>query len=257
VSTGSIVGGIIGAVIGYFVGSPQIGWAVGSAIGGALDPDVVEGPRLNDRSVQVSTYGVSIPIIYGGTQGAGNIIWATDLIEHEEEESSCGGPTVVQHTYSCSFAVLIGEPPLGETILGVRRIWADAKLVCDFSETADAATQAASDIFWQHARFYGGGEDQLPDPTMEMHLGTVSAYKGYCYIVFTDLPLQKYGNRIPQFRFETSEDIHFSAEPSITYEPLRIRGWETNYPQTLPTDEPLPHVARSGAEDDAKGRPWL
>ena len=112
------------------------------AVGGALDPTRVDGPRLADRKVQVSTYGAAIPILYGGTAGSGNVIWSTDLVEHDVESDGKGGPVTTTHTYSVSCAVLIGEGP----IAGIRRIWADAKLVYDAREDADAVTQAASAV---------------------------------------------------------------------------------------------------------------
>lgn len=227
-STGSLIGGVIGAVIGFYAGgNVAAGWAIGSAVGGAVDPERIDGPRLNDRSVQVSTQGVSIPIIYGGIAGAGNVIDSTDLRESDVEGGK-GGPTVTTHTYSVTCAILIGEPPRGQTIKGVRRIWADAKLVYDAGTTASGSTQAASVIFASYFTFYGGSETQLPDPTLEaVHgVGNVCAYRGCAYIVFNDLPLQDYGNRLPQFRFETSE----SADEEVTplgdiYEPLRVGPW--------------------------------
>jgi hypothetical protein len=233
-SVGSILGGIVGAVVGYYSGNTSLGFAVGSAIGGALDPDVIKAPSLADRSVQVSTQGVPIPIVYGGTRGAGNVIWSTDLQESVTEDSSCGGPTVERKTYSVSCAIMICEPPIGEEIAGVRRIWADAKLVVDFSDDADEATKAASALFWDHCRFHGGSEDQLPDATMEAELGVgnVCAYKGICYITMTDLPLQDYGNRLPQFRFETSGILSETNDTEITYEALKVYPWQTNQATT-------------------------
>ena len=49
-----------------------------------------------------------------------------------------------------------------------------------------------------------GTEDQLPDPTIESYevAGTVPGFRGLAYIVFNDFQLAKYGNRIPNFRFE-------------------------------------------------------
>ncbi len=243
-SLGQILGGIVGAVVGYYSGNASLGFAVGSAIGGALDPDVVKAPRLDDRSVQVSTQGVAVPILYGGSKGAGNVIWSTRLKETITEDSSCGGPTVERATYSVSCAILIGEPPLGEEIGGVRRIWADAKLVADFSSDADPSTKAATALFWNYCRFHGGSEDQLPDATMEAEFGAgnVSAYKGFCYIVMTDLPVTPYGNRIPQFRFETGGVLSETSDPQITYEPLRIFPWQTLSDETPFTPQNPTHT---------------
>lgn len=55
---------------------------------------------------------------------------------------------------------------------------------------------------------YLGTEDQLPDPTMEAveGAGNVPGYRGTAYIVFTDLDLSAYGNRIPSFTFEVATE---------------------------------------------------
>lgn len=229
-STGQIIGGVVGAVIGFYAGgNVATGWAIGSAIGGAIDPQRIDGPRLQDRKIQVSSYGAGIPIIYGGDSGTGNVIWSTDLQEHDVDEDGKGGPVVTNHTYSVSCAILIGEGP----IAGIRRIWADAKLVYDVSVDADEQTQLASFIFSDYFTFYPGTETQLPDPTMEAALGVgnVPAYLGVAYIVFNDIPLQDYGNRLPTFRFETSEEAtEESTDDGFVYEPLRIYPWSGDRP---------------------------
>lgn len=249
-STGSLIGGAIGAVIGFYYGGPQgasYGWAIGATIGGVVDPQRIDGPRLQDRKVQVSSYGVAIPILYGGDAGAGNVIWSTDLEEFDVDGGGKGGPDVTNHTYSVSCAILISEG----VVQGIRRIWADAKLVYDVSDTADSATQAASSKFSNYFVFYKGTEDQMPDPTMEAVLGAgnVTAYRGYCYIVFTDLPLADYGNRIPNFRFESSEapDTSTSGD-AIVYAPLTVGAWSGgDKPHSVPgeteyRDMTLTHV---------------
>lgn len=198
---------VAGAAIGFAVGGPagaQIGFAVGSFLGSSLGPGTTtQGPRLSDLKVQVSSYGQSIAEGWGGFPVAGNIIWATDLEEHaNSEEVGKGGPsqTSVSYTYSASFAVALCEGP----IAGVRRIWADSKLVYDARDDADADTIDASAEFAEFFTLYLGTEDQTPDPTMEAEkgVGEVPAYLGTAYIVFTDLPLADYGNRIPNFLFE-------------------------------------------------------
>jgi hypothetical protein len=53
-------------------------------------------------------------------------------------------------------------------------------------------------------RVYPGDETQQPDPKMEAveGAGMVPAYRGMAYVVFEDLPLGGFGNRVPQFSFE-------------------------------------------------------
>lgn len=217
----SIAGAAIGSMFGPL--GMQIGWAAGSLIGGMLFAEGQQGPRLSDLKVQVSSYGAALPLPYGGIRLAGNVIWASDLQEHASESSGKGGPSVTNYSYSVSCAVAIADRPIG----GIRRIWADAKLVYDAREDATAEAQAASTMFAEYMTVYLGSETQLPDPTIEAAegAGNVEAYRGVAYVVFTDLPLGDYGNRVPNFSFEVT-----NADPddlAVTKrEPLVIFPWK-------------------------------
>jgi hypothetical protein len=204
----SLVLGVAGAFVGSYFGplGASLGWSVGSALGTILDPQKTEGPRLNDLKVQASQYGQPIPIPYGRVRVAGNVIFATDLHEHSHTSSvGKGGPQVTEYTYTCSFAVLICVGP----IVAVPRIWADGRLVHD---TFNYASQTS----FPH-KLYLGTETQLPDPTMEAELGVgnVPAHRGYAYIVFDELDLTDYGNRIPNLEFEVMTE-------ALETTPLRI-----------------------------------
>lgn len=212
--SGSLIGGLVGAAIGFAVAGPvgaQVGWTLGSLAGSLIDPPKQEGPKLSDLKTQHSTYGAPIPIFYGTIRAAGNVIWQTDLIEHEQKSGGKGGgPEVTEYTYSASFAIALGEGP----ILGIRKIWADRRLI---SETG-LASEGLPFVL------YLGTEAQLPDPTMEAAegVGEVPAHRGTAYIVFTDLYLADYGNRIPVFEFE----IEASGDAAIS----RVSTW--NIPDT-------------------------
>ena len=69
----------------------------------------------------------------------------------------------------------------------IGRIWADGQ----------AVDQAG--LTW---RLHTGSEDQLPDPLIAAIEGQAPAYRGTAYVVFENLDLTPYGNRIPQFNFE-------------------------------------------------------
>ena len=187
--------GIVGAGIGYFFGSPQLGFVIGSMIGGLLDPPKSEGPRLQEKKLQNSTYGAMIPYFWGSGRIAGVVIDQTDLEEHKEKSSGKGGPEVTNYTYSASFDILLGGARVfGEpAILGVLKIWADGRLIWDINASEEACPFVV----------YNGTEDQLPDPTFEaIHgVGEVPAYRGYAHVVATDFYLTDFGNRIPSFEF--------------------------------------------------------
>jgi hypothetical protein len=206
--------GVIGGAIGYYVGGAagaSIGFTIGSAIGGALfPPKGPDGPRLGDLTVQSSAYGQPIPIPYGSDRIAGNIIWAQKIQEHANEEGGKGGPTQTVFSYTCSFAAGVCEGP----IAGILRIWADGLLIYDGSPTATGASegfQAGS------LKVYLGTEDQLPDPTIQALQGDTPAYRGLAYVVFTDLQLEKYGNRVPSLSFEYVTEGTALIPPTTTF----------------------------------------
>lgn len=180
-------------VLGARVAGPQIGRAVGSFVGGRIDAALFgqdqEGPRLEALHVMESREGAPVPLVYGRMRVAGQVIWAARFKEKRRETSAGGkgGPTRTDYTYSVSFAVGICE---GE-ITRLERVWANGEPL------------ALSGI--TH-RLYLGSEDQPPDALIEAveGAGNAPAYRGLAYIVFEDLPLDAFGNRLPQLSFEVT-----------------------------------------------------
>ncbi|MGC8203933.1 baseplate multidomain protein megatron [Aliiroseovarius sp. PTFE2010] len=193
---GSIGGAILGvsaATIGGFIGS-TIGSVVDSWIISSLAPTQrIEGARMDNLRITSATEGAVIPRLYGRMRIGGNIIWATDFREETKTTTQGGGKggggggkvKTTEYFYYASFAVALCEGP----ITGIGRIWADGKLL-------DAAG-----ITW---RWYPGDESQTADPFISAKMGVdnTPAYRGTAYVVFEDLPLGNYGNRIPQLSFE-------------------------------------------------------
>jgi hypothetical protein len=203
---GGTIFGLSGAVIGQAIGS-----VVGSAIDNYLFAPTLkssqEGPRLSEASVMTSVEGNSILRGYGRFKSAGNIIWATRLREEVVKETTKtggkgggGGSEVTTTTYNyyANFAVGLCEGP----ILGVHRIWADGKLV---------------DLSAYTYRVYKGTETQTPDSLMEQKdgSGNVPSYRGLAYIVFEDMPINKFGNRIPQLTFEITKPVTRSDNDAV------------------------------------------
>lgn len=197
---GAAIGGSIGgAILG--VSAATIGGFVGSAIGSVVDSWIIsslaptqriEGPRLDSLRITSSTEGAVIPRVYGRMRMGGNIIWATDFREEVNTTTQGGGKgggggkvQTTEYLYYASFAVAVCEGP----ITGIGRIWADGKLL----DTAG--------ITW---RWYPGDETQTADPFISAKMGAAStpAYRGTAYVVFEELPLGNYGNRLPQLSFE-------------------------------------------------------
>ena len=185
-TTGAIAGRIAGALAGNFFDQ--------SLFGAARDRQV-QGPRLADLDVMASTEGAPIPRVYGRVRLAGQVIWATNLEEIVSTRTDTqggkggigGGVTTTTTTYSyfANFAVGLCEGPIG-TVL---RVWADSK---------------PFDMTTVTSRIYRGTEDQEADPLIvaKQGEGGTPNYRGLAYIVFERLPLENFGNRIPQLSFE-------------------------------------------------------
>lgn len=231
--------GTVGAVVGSFIPGvgTALGWAIGSAIGGLIDPPkgpTVEGPRLSDLKTQTADYGVILPVIYGTCRLAGNVLWADEIKEtkNKKKENGKGGPetTTITYVYTCSFAVGLCEG----VIEGVRRIWANGELVYSATESSNAGTITESDKSQGNFRVYQGTEDQLPDPTIQASrgVGNTPTYRGVAYIVFTDLMLEKFGNRMPQLQFEvvkSGQTVEYrELYNSYTPDVMPVEKWNEN-----------------------------
>mgnify|MGYP005843383801 CR=1 FL=1 len=198
-AVGTAIGGSIGgAVLG--VSAASIGGFVGSSIGGVLDNWIVsslapaqriEGARLDSLTVTSATEGAVIPRLFGRMRIGGNIIWATDFREETKTSRQGGGKgggpkvTTTEFLYFATFAVALSE---GE-VTGIGRVWADGK------------PMDLSGVTW---RWYPGDEAQEADPFIAAKMGVdrTPAYRGTAYVVFEELALSAFGNRLPQLSFE-------------------------------------------------------
>ena len=198
---GTATGGAGLTIFGATLSAATIGGMVGSAVGSVVDsmiiasmqPDQhIDGSRLDALQVTSSTEGAVIPRIYGRMKIGGNIIWATDFREEVTTSSQGGGkggsgPSVTSTTYRyySSFAVAFCEGPIS----GIGRVWADGDLM---------------DLRNVTYRVYTGSEEQLPDTFIAAKSGAENtpAYRGTAYIMFEDILLETYGNRLPQITAE-------------------------------------------------------
>lgn len=194
----------------------QAGWLVGSTLGSLLfnkQPNQ-EGPRLSDLSVSSSGYGAPIPIGYGTLRMSGNILWSSGIREekHSERVGKGGGAKQTTYSYFASFALALAEGPAEDVL----RIWADGKLIFDKRGTGTDVAKSSFTL-----RFYPGSETQLPDPLIEAIEGTgmVPAHRGLCYLVFEDLALEDFGNRIPNITAEITFR-RVIEQPWLTLDPI-------------------------------------
>ncbi|EAQ28351.1 hypothetical protein NAP1_12168 [Erythrobacter sp. NAP1] len=185
--------------IGTAIGGP-LGGAVGAFVGRQADNIIVgagtrEGPRLKELSVTTSTYGQSIPRNFGRVRTAGTIIWSTDLVETSAKQGGGKGrPSTTTYSYSVSFAVALSSTP----IAGIGRIWADGNLL----RGASGDLKADGDM-----RVYLGTGDNSVDPAISADKGvSAPAFRDCAHVVFENLQLSEYGNRIPALSFEIFAD---------------------------------------------------
>ena len=202
---------LIFSVIGSTLAGP-IGGAIGALVGQQVDKLVLgggggsrEGPRLKELSVTTSSYGSPIPRVVGSMRLAGTIVWSTDLQEHKDKQGGGKGkPSITTYSYTASLAVLLASRALS----GIGRIWADGNLL----------RGAAGDMkVGGKMRFYSGSAAQAADPLMAAAegAGNCPAYRGSAYVVFEDLQLADFGNRIPALTFEV-----LTGDTAITLAPL-------------------------------------
>jgi hypothetical protein len=98
------------------------------------------------------------------------------------------GTTETTYSYFANFAVGLCEGPIG----AVMRVWADGNPL---------------DLNGVTMRVYTGSETQTADPLIVAKEGNAPAYRGLAYVVFERLPLENFGNRIPQLSFEAVRPI--------------------------------------------------
>jgi hypothetical protein len=200
---GAALGGAIGGALGAASLGVSVGWALGGLAGNMLfgpRPPAITGPRLGDLAVQTSTYGAAIPLVFGTARVAGNIIWSPGIREQSNVRRVRAGKggrrqSVTTYSYFASWASALCAGPM----VAVLRLWFDDKLVYDAS--GGSLQVQVPGLRW---RFHPGSETQLPDPLIEANVGAANAvaHRGLCYLVFEDVPLDAFGNRIPSVSAE-------------------------------------------------------
>lgn len=162
-----------------------------------------QGNRIEEISLSTSSEGQAVKRLYGRTRLSSNLIWITNFIEEElvteqrgRGKGTSGSSETVDFLYSVSFAVAFTE---GNEHTTLGRIWADNRLLDTNNITY---------------RFYPGSLTQRKDPKIVSVEGSqnTSAYRGICYMVFEDLELSDFGNRIPQITAEITVRLFESSD---------------------------------------------
>ncbi len=263
-AVGSAVGSLVGGPIGGAIGS-----VIGASVGAAVDQTLLSasaqssggrrftvGPRLKDLDGISATEGAPIPRLYGRARLGGQVIWATRFEEVAVYSAARarGGKGVagkpkpaVNVSYAYYANVAIGLCA-GE-IAFVRRVWADGKEL---------------DLSGVTMRVHTGAENQAADPLIVAKQGAsgAPAYRGLAYVVFERLPLEAFGNRLPQLTFEVVRPVHGVARRiravnvipgagEYVYEPLAVSRTASLGRSSLPNRAQLTHGTNWHASLDA------
>jgi hypothetical protein len=197
-----------------------------------------KGPRLDSLDVTTAEYGTPIMRFWGITKYEPPIIWAEKLREQKKTSKTKGGK-YANYKYFGTWAVLITDREIDK----VSRIWFDKHLVYDVTQGGPISIVAgtATEAYLQgrikltrgkNMRIYEGTETQTPDPRMEAWCedrygpDSCPAYRGSAYIVFEEIPLEKFGNRIPQISVEAVS----AASDNFIYEDELDDDSDWNHP---------------------------
>jgi len=113
--------------------------------GGAKKPQAQTVSAVTDLSVQTSTQGAVVPVVYGTQRITGNMIWYGDFQAIPQYSNSGGGgggkgggggnsSTVSDYNYQCAFAFAVSSG----TVIDVGRIWWE-KTLYDLSSLPGSA----------------------------------------------------------------------------------------------------------------------
>src|SRR5690606_32368320 len=191
-------------------GQPQLGFMIGSLVGNAVDPQVIEGPKLGEGQNNRASEGGYRPIVLGkGAVGAcmiheGPIKKRT--IRHRQSKG--GGPVTTEERAYRTMAFALGESAYPGTGVRLLRLWIDNKLRYDVTESSQIGAESAA--FASEFTFYPGDETQEPDPDLEAFLGAgnVPAYRGGApYIVLPDWDVTDSRGMAPQIRAELASAV--------------------------------------------------
>lgn len=163
----------------------------------------------SDTGVSSGRYGDPIALQYGSGRLPCQLIAAqeiqevqrvaSDTIEQDGGKGGGGGSstttTTTTYEYYGTFAVQI----CSNEIVGVSKIWLNSKLFYENRPFLLGSPLEASLQAQQYFTLYPGRHDQPQDPTLISVFGAdnTPAYRGRAIIVFRDLPLARFGNRLP------------------------------------------------------------
>lgn len=185
------------------------GYAAGSILGGLLFPQKIDSGtrRLERVSITSPNKGAPLPIVYGRTRIAGNVIWAGGFQQVSEPtgKGGKGGKGVQPGTamqYSVTVAIALCEGVLGHP--------PPARLDCVLRVWASGEERDIIDLVPEVMNYYPGTDTQTPDPHIEALINSgeaeyegqkVLSYRHTAYVVLYDYDLGSTAT-VPNFTFE-------------------------------------------------------
>lgn len=184
----------------------------------------IEGQRLDDLAVTIADFGALRNYFVGDRRFDGvPIIWAEKLREIQVKRKTKGGK-LTNYEYQATFAFEVAD----QVSDAVTRMWFDKQLVYDMTGAGPPTLFSLKKgfVLADHIRIYLGDETQMPDPRMQATIdgeygaGSTPAYRGKTIVVCEEIPVDKFGNRIPQIMVEAVTD----STPALVYEEVATGG---------------------------------
>lgn len=203
---------------------------------GLLSPQktqTIQGSRIEELNIPKASVGSNISIPLGVYRyNACPIFWSPKIKEVRKSTTrkigGKGGPIqkTISYSYFGNFAALVCGAPTGNGIEKITRIWLNGELYwndgTDVTGQDRELNQGSEDTqelrLSQHLELYLGTDDQSPSPTIQSFEGSsIPAFRHRVYVVFRDLPLSNFGNRIPKIDIEVMERQNLKVSNVIKY----------------------------------------
>ncbi len=187
-----------------------------AALCGIFGATVIKGTRITDFTNTSASVGNVIPWGVGRFVAPGNVIWAP-LPPKEQRKvvrQGKGGVKQETFTYTLSYSIAFSKGP----IYGFWWIKRNGKIVYTRDPNAPAEDQQYAAKWLQRATLYNGGEDQLPDSTIESYegMGQVTAHKDISSIVVEDDDVTNEGGAVPSYEacvIATPPEAYLTSKP--------------------------------------------
>jgi hypothetical protein len=169
-----------------------------SGLFGGGSSNVVEKVAVSDVKLQTSTYNKIIPDVFGIVNVAGNVMWASQVVR----KTTTTQPRMTKSGYES-----------GGSVTTIRASFAIAICKGVVDEIKNVYANGSEIVLsnYYHSIYYGS-DSQMPDGVMQSFLGTgnVPAFRGLCYVVFHDFPLENFDGSVPNFTFTVRRNSYLN-----------------------------------------------